>query len=220
MNASSVAESPAGTGGQWYGIAVTAGVLALICYFFSVVFQVLPWSVGRMLFYAFGPCLTLAAFAAAALLRTEARPRPFFQVGFLFTCVAGVAVNLMAVIQDSNFTMMRESIAEAELEATKDLLRQIMWGINWVQLSLDIVFDIWIAGGCFFLALGAWIYFGQRIVGGVGMFVAALALVVNFATLPRPPAVSGLFDPGPLVATWFGCFLGLIMLWHRRGRLR
>lgn len=207
-------------GQEWYWIAVVAGILALFCYFFSSVFNVFPWAVGRALFYTFGPSLTLSAFAVGFLLREEGRWRPFFSVGVLFTCIAGVAVNMMAVIQDSNFTMMAESIAEAELESAKDMLKEILWGINWVQLSLDIVFDIWIAAGTFFLALGALVYFGQRLVGISGMAIGAMAIGVNFATLPHPPAESGLFDPGPFVATWMGIFLGLIIFRSRPGRTR
>jgi len=205
--------------GQWYWITVASGLLALFCYFFSVVFHVLPWGAGRILFYSYGPTLTLATFALGALLRARGRSGPFLEIGILCTCIAGLVVNMMAVIQDSNFTMMRQSIAEAELESTKDVLLEILWGINWVQLSLDIVFDIWIAAGCFFLALGALVYLKQRILGAAGMLIGAMALGVNFATLPHPPAEAGLFDPGPFVASWFGVFLGLVMVWHRRGKL-
>lgn len=205
---------------EWYWIALVAGTLALFCYFFSAVFNIFPWAVGRVLFYAFGPCLTLSAFAVGFLLRDKGRWRPFVAVGVLFTCAAGIAVNMMAVIQDSNFTMMAESIAEAELESTKDMLKEILWGINWVQLSFDIVFDIWIAGGTFFLALSALVYLGQRLVGISGMAIGVMALSVNFATLPHPPAESGFFDPGPFVATWMGVFLGLIIFRSRSGQTR
>lgn len=205
---------------EWFWIAAVAGILALFCYFSSAVFHVFPWVVGRILFYAFGPCLTLSAFAVGFLLREEGKWRPFFAVGVLFICIAGIAVNMMAIIQDSNFTMMAESIAEAELESTKDTLKEILWGINWVQLSFDIVFDIWIAGGSFFLALGALLYFGQKLLGISGMAIGAMALGVNFATLPHPPAESGLFDPGPFVATWMGVFLGLIIFRNRPRRTR
>ena len=204
---------------HWYWTAVAAGIASLFCYFFSIVFQIFPWEVGRLLFYSFGPTLTLATFAAGYLLHDQGRPRPLFQIGVLFTCIAGVAVNVMAVVQDSIFTMMRRSIAEAELEATKDTLRRILGGLNWVQLSFDIVFDIWIAGGCFFFALGTLVYLKRRIFGAVGMTIGAMALGVNFATLPVPPAENGLFDPGPFVATWFGFFLALIMWLYRQGRL-
>lgn len=200
---------------EWYWIAFIAGILALFCYFFSSVFEVFPRPIGRVLFYAFGPCLALSAMAVGFLLREKGRWRPFFAIGVLFTCVAGIAVNMMAVIQDSNFTMMSESIREAEVESTKAVLTEILWGINWVQLSFDIVFDIWIAGGTFFLALGALLYLGQRLLGITGMVIGATALAVNFATLPHPPAESGLFDPGPLVATWMGVFLGLIIFRSR-----
>ena len=203
---------------QWYWIALVAGILALFCYFFSSVFHVFPRSIGRILFYAFGPCLALAAVAVGFLLREDGRWRPFFMVGVLCTCIAGIAVNMMAVIQDSNFTMMAESIREAEAESKKEVLREILWGINWVQLSFDIVFDIWIAAGTFFFALGALLYLEQRLLGIAGMAISAAALGVNFATLPRPPAESGLFDPGPFVATWMGVFLGLIIVQRRPAR--
>ena len=203
---------------EWYWVALVAGILALFCYFFSSVFHVFPRSISRILFYAFGPCLALAAVAVGFLLREDGRWRPFFAVGVLFTFVAGIAVNMMAVIQDSNFTMMAESIREAEAESTKEMLREILWGINWVQLSFDIVFDIWIAAGTFFFALGALLYLEQRVLGYAGMLIGVMALGVNFATLPRPPAESGLFDPGPFVATWTGVFLGLIILRSRPKR--
>ncbi len=203
---------------EWFWTAVVAGILALFCYFFSAVFHVFPWAFGRVLFYAFGPSLALAAFAVGFLLREEGRWRPFFATGVLFICVAGIAVNMMAVIQDSNFTMMAESINEAESESTRNMLKEILWGINWVQLSFDIVFDIWIAGGTFFLALGALRYLRQRLVGISGMAIGAMALGVNFATLPHPPAEAGLFDPGPLVATWMGVFLGLTIIRNRPGQ--
>ena len=203
---------------EWYWIALVAGILALFCYFFSSVFQIFPRPVGRILFYAFGPCLALAAVAVGFLLREEGRWRPYFTVGLLFTFVAGIAVNMMAVIQDSNFTMMAESIREAEAESTREMLKEILWGINWVQLSFDIVFDIWIAAGTFFLALGALLYLRQRVLGITGIVISATALGVNFATLPRPPAESGLFDPGPFVATWMGVFLGLVILQSRPAR--
>ncbi len=203
---------------EWYWIALVAGILALFCYFFSSVFHIFPRSISRVLFYSFGPCLALSAIAVGFLLREDGRWRPFFAVGVLFTCIAGIAVNMMAVIQDSNFTMMAESIREAELESTKEMLKEILWGINWVQLSFDIVFDIWIAGGTFFFALGALLYLGQRPLGIAGMLIGAMALGVNFATLPHPPAESGLFDPGPFVATWMGVFLGLIIFRSRRGK--
>ncbi len=218
----SLSDRPRTGGGplrQWYWIAVIGGIASLFCYFFSAVFQIFPWSVGRILFYAFGPTMTVATFAVGHLLYDEERPRPFFRIGVLSTCIAGVVVNTMAVVQDSVFTRMRKSISEAEAEATKDLLREILWGLNWVQLSYDIVFDIWIAAGCFFLALGCLLYLRQRWFGVLGMMIGAMALGVNFATLPIPPADAGLFDPGPFVATWFGCFLAFAMWMHRRGRL-
>lgn len=204
----------------WLVLAVTIGTASLVCYFFSSVIKGLPWEVGRLLFYGFGPTLALSAFCFGRLLRRLAGQRPLFEFGILSIVIAGVVVNLMAVIQDSNFTVMHERILEAELEATKDDLRRVLMGVNNVQLSLDISFDIWIATGCFCLALGALFYFRQRWFGGLGALIGAWVLGVNLATVPTPPADVGLLDPGPFAATWLGCMLAVTAWRYRRDVLR
>ena len=151
------------------------------------------------------------------LLRRQVGSRPFFELGVLSTVIAGVVVNAMAVIQDSNFTMMRQRIQEAEQETAKEMFRKVLWGVNDVQLSLDIVFDIWISMGCVLFAAGVFFYYRSRLFGVLGAVIGAMALGVNFATLPTPPASAGLFDPGPFVATWMGLFLALV-IYRDRGR--
>lgn len=205
--------------GSWRWIAIVSGIVALASYFFSSVIEIFPWSVGRFLFYAFGPSLTLAAFATGRYVKGNRSSMPALELGVLFVCIAGLAVNLMAVIQDCNFTFMRRRIAEAELESTKDALRQVLLGVNNVQLSLDIVFDIWIAAGTFFFALSAFFDLRQRVFGLIGQAIAVMALGVNFATLPDPPAEVGLFDPGPFVATWMGTFLALAIYSEAKGKI-
>ncbi len=204
----------------WFRIAISIGLLSLFCYFFSAVFWVFPRAVSNILFFAFGPTLALSVLAFHRLLRRMCGRRPWFELGAVATLVAGVVVNLMAVIQVSNFKVMGQRILEAELDATKDDLRRVLWGVNNVQISLDIAFDIWISTGCVLFALGMALYLRHRLFGAAGVLIGAGALAVNFATLPTPPAEAGLFDPGPLVATWFGFMLALVAWRYRRECLR
>ncbi|MEM7052615.1 MAG: hypothetical protein AAF604_23325 [Acidobacteriota bacterium] len=193
---------------EWRLLLVGLGLLSLFCYFFSAVFQVFPWAVGRFLFYFFGPTLYLSAQAARALLLEDGE-RPSIDLGLRMTGLSGLIVSLMAVIQDTNFTVMQERLGRAETEAERELLTQTLWGVNNVQIALDIAFDVWISTGCVLLAVGLWRHLGARFIGALGIAAAGMALGLNLATLPTPPAEAGLFDGGPAVATWLGVVLFL-----------
>jgi hypothetical protein len=123
--------------------------------------------------------------------------------------IAGLFMHLMAVIQDGNFTTMRERIAAAETAMVKQVETAVLWGVNNVQLSLDICFDVWITGGGFFLAAGLAMTRGRRWFGALGLAVAAFTLGMNVWKYPDPPAEAGGIDGGPFLATWFGFYLWL-----------
>lgn len=54
----------------WAGIAIAAGVLALVSYSCSVVFKPFPWAMGRLLFFSFGP-LSIISVAGHAVHRSR-----------------------------------------------------------------------------------------------------------------------------------------------------
>ncbi len=197
----------------WRRLLLGVGITCLVCYFVSV-FDAVPWAVGRFLFYLFGITLCLSAVAGYRTLCGGGR-RPWFELGFLMTAVAGVAVNLMAVVQDVIYTFADRRAAVANDEAAREMVRAVLQGTNDVQLALDIVFDLWISFGVAALAVGLVRYFGYRAYGWLGVTVAVVALGTNLRTLPTPPADAGLFDPGPLVATWLGFFM--VLAWRRSG---
>jgi hypothetical protein len=83
-------------------------------------------------------------------------------------------------------------------------------GLNWVQLGIDVSWDIYISVSVILLGFVLCTHprFGM-VLGGITMVMGLLLLVLNLWTFPVPPADSGLFDAGPLVGLWF------VVLWLR-----
>jgi hypothetical protein len=185
----------------WALVAVTTGFLAVATYFCSIVFKPFPWSVGRILFFAFGP---LSVASVVAFYRATE-----WEAGLV---VAGVIVNLMAVIQDVQFTVLGRQIREAGDPAIADVLERVLWGVNVVQSGLDVSWDIFASVGTVMLALSLTRHpaFG-RIWSALGASVAAAALALNLATFPASPADAGLVDLGPGVGAWYGVTLVLFL---------
>ena len=194
--------------GGWLLCTRIAGVCALVFYFAVPVFHLPPWWLGRWMFFLIGPSLALGGFAflQACRYRDHDVPRT---VGLWAVMVSGLFMHVMAVIQDGNFTTMRERIAGAEDAVVEQTERAVLWGVNNVQLSLDICFDIWISGGGLFLAAGLLLRRGRRWLGGLGLAAAAFALAMNVWKYPAPPAEVGGIDGGPYLAAWFGLYLWL-----------
>lgn len=209
-----MAASQAVTGGStngWAQVAIAVGLLALASYFCSVVFKPFPWAVGRLLFFAIGPLsiISVVGFFKATqgmvggILHT---------LGSLFMVIAGVIVNMMAVVQDTQFTVLGNQIRQAQDQATREALEQILWGVNVVQSGLDVSWDVFVALGTMFLAASLrWHPAFGRIWSTIGAIIAATALVLNLVTFPTAPAAAGLVDLGPGVGLWYGVTLLLLL---------
>jgi len=195
----------------WAKLAVAAGLLGLVSYFCSVVFKPFPWTVGRLLFFAIGPLsiISVVGFYKATMSRAGGI---LHTLGSLFLVIGGVIVNLMAVVQDTQFTVLGNQIRRAHDEATRNLLEQILWGVNVVQSGLDVSWDVFVSLGTIFLAVSLMRHpaFG-RIWSLLGVTVAAAALVLNLVTFPTAPAAAGLIDLGPGVGGWYGVTLVLLL---------
>ena len=192
----------------WILCTRIAGVCALLGYFAVPVFHLPPWPVGRWVFFLIGPSLALGAFAFLQACRFR-RVDVARTVGLWAVMIAGLFMHVMAVIQDGNFTTMRERIAAAESAVVKQTETAVLWGVNNVQLSLDICFDIWITGGAILLAAGLVLTRGLRWLRWLGLAIAAFTLGMNIWKYPEPPAEVGGIDGGPYLATWFGVYLWL-----------
>jgi hypothetical protein len=190
----------------WIRCTWIAGVSALTGYFAVPVFHLPPWAVGRWIFFLTGAALSLAAFAFLRACRDRGE-EVLRDVGLWAVMISGLFMHAMAVIQDGNFTTMRTRIAEAGTAAVKQTETAVMWGVNNVQLSLDICFDIWISIGAAFLAAGLVLKEGRRWLGALGLLATAFAFGMNAWKYPAPPAEVGGLDGGPFLAAWFGLYM-------------
>lgn len=188
---------------RWTRAAVVSGLLAVLFYLLSVVVKPLPWTAGRILFFLFGPLTVVSAICFYRAIRPTL-PSIALLLGAAFSAIGGVVVNLMAVVQDVQFTHIGEQIRQTPDAAKKELLETILWSVNVVQSGLDVSWDIFATLGAIFLAiaLSGHPYWG-RTWGVAGVAVAAAALVLNLATFPTSPAAAGLIDLGPGVALWY-----------------
>ena len=192
---------------RWMRLAVIFGTLGLVCYFVSVPVGFLPNQINRYLFMAYGPFLAVAAYAFGQVLAAR-EDNPSLRIAIMMLVVSAAMVSMMTVVQTVNFAVMADRIEHASDEATRVLLRRIMWGVNNVQGALDIAFDIWVAMGGLFLAAAClrhpW--FG-RVYCWTGLIAVGAPLFLNLFTFPYVPAESGLFDLGPLIGVWFAALL-------------
>ena len=190
----------------WIRCTWIAGLLALLGYFAVPVFHLPPWFLGRWIFFLTGAALATGAFAFLQACRHREQD-VLRTVGLWAVMISGLFMHAMAVIQDGNFTTMRPRIAAAEDAAVKQIETAVLWGINNVQLSLDMCFDIWITIGGFFLATALLVKPGRRWLGALGLVVALFTFGMNVWKYPAPPAEVGGIDGGPYLATWFGFYL-------------
>lgn len=202
---------------RWILVAVVAGALGLTCYFGSVVLKPFPWSVGRILFFAIGPLTVVSVVGLYNALERFVARVPLL-LGCVLTGISGVIVNLMAVVQDMQFTYFARQIRAAPTEAVEASLERMLWGVNVVQSGFDVSWDIFISLGTILLALAVRRrpLFGP-VIAGLGVLAALAALSLNMIAYPTSPAEAGLIDLGPAVGAWYG--LLLVRLFLARDRL-
>lgn len=201
----------------WIRLAVAAGGLGVLCYFGSVVFKPFPWAVGRILFFSVGPLSVISSVSVYKALEASAS-RPPLLLGAVLTVVGGAIANVMAVVQDMQFTYFGQLLRSASDQATREALERVLWGVNVVQSGLDVSWDIFMSLGALFLAVALYRHdlFG-RALGLVGVGAAFGALLLNLITYPTAPASAGLVDLGPAVGLWYATVL--VRLFIVQGRL-
>lgn len=202
---------------SWALLAVVSGILGVGCYMGSVVFKPFPWPVGRLLFFSVGPLTVISTVGLYKALEATTSRLPLL-VGCVLTVISGAIVNVMAVVQDVQFTYFGDRIDAATDAAVRANLEQMLWGVNVVQSGLDVSWDIFIATGTIFLGLAVWTHpLWGRVFGGVGIVAAASALILNLIAFPTAPASAGLIDLGPAVGVWYALLIA--RLWVVRHRL-
>jgi len=192
---------------SWAFLAVISGILGVGCYLSSVVFKPVPWSIGRFLFFSIGPLTVISTVGLYKALEATASRLPLL-TGCVLTVVGGAIVNVMAVVQDMQFTYFGDQIRSATDTAARGSLEQVLWGVNVVQSGLDVSWDIFMTTGTIFLGVALWSHplYG-KVFGGLGIAAGVGALSLNLITYPTAPASAGLIDLGPAVGLWYALIL-------------
>ncbi|MDX1624005.1 MAG: hypothetical protein R3199_08485 [Gemmatimonadota bacterium] len=192
---------------SWGRTTLIVGALGLLAWFGSVVFHPLPDALSRPLFFAVGPLVAIAAFAAGHFLRVG-RDTVELRLAVLMHVVAGAFFGAMAVIQNVVWTMSESRFAAAGSTTVEESVMRTAWAVNDVQAALDVAWDVWLSVGAILLAVALVRHplFGA-LFGAVGALAAAAVLGLNLAAYPTAPAEAGFFDPGPLLAVWYGAVL-------------
>jgi len=179
---------------SWIRIGPVAGLLGIAAYFAAVA-GVLPSRITLVLVFSMGPLLSVAFLGFYHFLRAH-RNSAALQTATVFGVIAGTLVNLMLVVQQSLFIGLPS--------ATRATMGPAWAGLNWIQLGIDVSWDIYISVAIILLGMVLWKHprFGI-VLGGITIFAGSLLLVLNLWTFPAPPADSGLFDVGPFVGVWF-----------------
>lgn len=154
--------------------------------------------------FALGPIAMVGVLSISQRLSATANGLTL-KAGTVFGIIAFALWDVVQTIQQGIRIYFRERlIPEATTEQAKEAANLIYRGVNAVQWTMDVAFDIFY---CLLIILfGALMYrhrdFG-RFLGLLGIISATGLLFLNLWTFPYPPAESGLFDLGPLTGVWW-----------------
>lgn len=123
-------------------------------------------------------------------------------LGTLFLIIGFSFFVLMIIVQQAIFIAIADSgisDPDAAVGASDKLISQ---GLNYIQLGIDVTFDVFYSLGLILVSLVMMKEPGYtRFIGGYGIVSGVFLFGFNMATFPLPPSQSGLFDVGPFTAT-------------------
>lgn len=183
---------------QWIKLGIISGFITLVVYPLMI-FVEFPVQITLVLALSFGILFMLASiglyFFVSAVYRSAA-----LHAALLFNILGCTVVVMMFTIQLALFS----EPAYSSEDAPKELLSHIFRLSNLIQLSLDVVWDVFISLGTILFAASMFKHpkLG-RIIGSTGIILGGALLFNNIYTFPIPPAETGYVDFGPLVALWY-----------------
>jgi hypothetical protein len=188
---------------------------------------VLSSTTGRSpgLGFSFLSLLALGILGVLGSLELGRRLDPRFETlraraGTAFGVCAFAIFVVVMVVQFGARMLWREHLVRdvaAGLPEQEAMLKLAFQGVNAIQATMDVAFDIFY---CLAVILFSSLMiqnkaFG-RVVGSFGLLAAGGLLLLNLVAFPLPPAMSGLYDLGPLTGIWW---VVVIILWIRADRV-
>jgi hypothetical protein len=183
---------------KWIKTGIICGFLTMLIYP-SMLFLDIPIQFTLILACSFGILLMIASIGLYHFIALN-RKTVSLQLGVLFNIIGCSVVVMMLTIQLGMVSVKQNTDPGLQ----KDTINNILHFINTIQLSLDVVWDIFLSLGTILLALNMLSHpkLG-RVIGISGMIIGLGLLALNISTFPIPPAEAGSFDLGPIAALWY-----------------
>jgi len=183
---------------QWIKTGVISGLLTFIVYPLMTLVD-LPVQFTLLLAFSFGILFMLASIGLYNFISIESKTAVLHSA-LMFNIIACTVVVMMFTIQLALFSEGKYTGSDA----SKELSKHIFHMVNLVQLSLDVVWDIFISLGTILFAISMFKHprLG-KIIGVIGILLGAALLFNNIYYFPIPPAESGSIDFGPFVTLWY-----------------
>ena len=194
------------TNSKFYVTGGICGIIGVICYILAISLPVSP-KFGFLLALAW-PIFSIVFAYSVYKFIAHSYQSIYNQLAFLFVTIAFVLVSIMISIQLVVKTGMQDSIDNASGSELTDL-ELIANSLRWVDLGVDLAWDIFLGLALIFLAiaisrhpkLGPW--------WSIPLALLAIGLIVlNMLTFPYPPDTQGILDVGPLIGIFMLLFGG------------
>jgi hypothetical protein len=190
-------------GGQrfplWLGVA---GLVVIVAYLGSTTGLLPADRLVLIAVFALGPVAVVGMLSIHERLGAGG-PTLALRAGTVLLVIAFALFTLMVVVQQTVVLQFRGLRASADA-SDSELLKTIFIGVNFVQLGIDVAFDLFYCAGMSLVALVMFRHpdYG-RLLGGFGMVSAVVLLALNLAAFPDVPGESGLIDVGPVTGMWW-----------------
>ena len=194
------------TNSKFYVTGGICGIIGVICYILASSLPAPP-KFSFLLALAWPILSIIFAYSIYKFVALD-HQSIYNQLAFLFVTIAFVLVSIMISIQVVVKTGMQDAIDNA-ISSEQTNLELIMKSLRWVDLGVDLAWDLFLGLALIFLAiaitrhpkLGKW--------WSIPLAALAIALIVlNMLTFPYPPDTQGILDVGPLIGIFMVLFGG------------
>ena len=204
---------------DFFIIGGASGVIGTLCYIVSIFFQFSP-AIAFLLAMAWPILTVIFAFSAYQYISIHHQSISN-RLAFIFTVIAFTLVSIMISIQLVVRTGM-EGTMSGKSGAEKDTLLLISHSLRWVDLGVDLAWDLFLGTGLLLLSMALWGHKKFGIWWSIPLALLSLILVLtNLITFPDPPGAAGLFDIGPVIAFFIIVFaLRIVFLGNQLKKTR
>ena len=187
---------------SFYVTGSICGIAGVVCYILAISLPLSP-KFSFLLALAWPIFSIVFAFAIYKFVAHNYQSI-YNQLAFIFVTIAFVMVSIMISVQVVVKTAMQDSISKAAA-SDESVLELIANSLRWVDLGVDLAWDIFLGVALLLLARAIWNHpkFGKWWSLPLAVLAAAL-IVLNMLTFPYPPDSQGVLDVGP--------FIGLFMI--------